>query len=420
MWADVDTQDETPSPASAVSFRESLYPADLQKANREVIYAFDLTNIELTWAFIVTWYNVTFYRDEPSRQIRNSFQAVLTTNGENSFVIFYYNKIQWTTGTASNGNNQGLGGTAAQVGFDAGDGTNRYMLNVSCTKEVLYVNNLSNIGIPGEYVFQVDSNIIQTPPLITRPTRSTLPPLSTIATTATTICECTRKNIYLDIVAVMDNSQSMAEGGIFQIQGTLAMVIGGLTINSSPGDSSRIALVTFASNAINVAGLNAFNNTDTFEEILFGITVLNDSNVDIISGLQMANTILSKNTDRKRVVILYTSAYDDADFQNPVPLALNMRKDNIRIITVAFSQYMGSDEVNNVGKLAWPGFNFDSQQPDIEDSIYNALCHSESHKDAKKLADTADRFQLSSNKISVNYDEIIGSGSTATVHIGDY
>uniref|UniRef100_A0AC34FM65 Protein kinase domain-containing protein n=1 Tax=Panagrolaimus sp. ES5 TaxID=591445 RepID=A0AC34FM65_9BILA len=42
--------------------------------------------------------------------------------------------------------------------------------------------------------------------------------------------------------------------------------------------------------------------------------------------------------------------------------------------------------------------------------------HEISDKEAKDLAKTADRFQLNSNKISVNYDEMIGSGSTATVY----
>ena len=48
---------------------------------------------------------------------RNTFQAVLVTNGINSFVIFNYNKLTWTTGTASSGNSSGLGGKPAQVCF---------------------------------------------------------------------------------------------------------------------------------------------------------------------------------------------------------------------------------------------------------------------------------------------------------------
>ena len=46
---------------------------------------------------------------------RNTFQAVLISNGRHSFVIFNYDKITWTTGTASSGNETGLGGTPAQV-----------------------------------------------------------------------------------------------------------------------------------------------------------------------------------------------------------------------------------------------------------------------------------------------------------------
>ena len=45
----------------------------------------------------------------------------MATNGVNSFVIFLYadGEIQWTTGDASGGTG-GLGGTPAQVGFNAG------------------------------------------------------------------------------------------------------------------------------------------------------------------------------------------------------------------------------------------------------------------------------------------------------------
>ena len=47
---------------------------------------------------------------------RCTFQCLLITNGRHSFTIFLYNKIQWTTGTASGGNSStGLGGTPAQV-----------------------------------------------------------------------------------------------------------------------------------------------------------------------------------------------------------------------------------------------------------------------------------------------------------------
>jgi len=46
----------------------------------------------------------------------NSYQAVLTTDGSLSFVMFHYGNLTWTTGTLCGGNPvTGLGGDAAAV-----------------------------------------------------------------------------------------------------------------------------------------------------------------------------------------------------------------------------------------------------------------------------------------------------------------
>ena len=57
---------------------------------------------------------------------RNTFQAVLVTNGINSFVIFNYDKLTWTTGTASSGNSSGHGGKPAQVLFTSRGSHSKY------------------------------------------------------------------------------------------------------------------------------------------------------------------------------------------------------------------------------------------------------------------------------------------------------
>uniref|UniRef100_A0AC35G110 Uncharacterized protein n=1 Tax=Panagrolaimus sp. PS1159 TaxID=55785 RepID=A0AC35G110_9BILA len=167
FWADVDTQFEDPTPGSSITYRESTDLADLQKAKNEIVHAFpDFSHIDLTWTYIVTWYNVTFFRDIPTRTIRNTFQAAITTDGRHSFAIFYYNKIQWTTGTASNGHHEkGTGGTSAQIGFDAGDSHNRTMLEVSCKDSVINISSMSNVEKPGVFVFRIDSAEIIKPTL---------------------------------------------------------------------------------------------------------------------------------------------------------------------------------------------------------------------------------------------------------------
>ena len=86
---------------------------------------------------------------------------MLITDGSQSFVIFLYadGEIQWTTGDASGGVN-GSGGIPAQVGFNAGDGVNFAAVPGSRTTEIINIEKLSNVGIPGFFVFQVSQDTI--------------------------------------------------------------------------------------------------------------------------------------------------------------------------------------------------------------------------------------------------------------------
>ena len=44
-----------------------------------------------------------------------------------------------------------------QVGFDAGDGVNYFALPASRTSEIINVTSMSNVNIPGLFIFGVDS-----------------------------------------------------------------------------------------------------------------------------------------------------------------------------------------------------------------------------------------------------------------------
>jgi uncharacterized protein YegL len=191
-------------------------------------------------------------------------------------------------------------------------------------------------------------------------------------------CACTIEKIWLDIVAVIDISKSITQEGLAQVQANLDTIVHRLNISSTIGYNSRISIVSFASNSTTVAGFNAFNSSDDFDATIFGINVnAADDKVNILSGLQTANSILGSSSDfpnRRRVVILYTSAYDNGGFKSPIPLSQQMREDNVKLITVAFAQSMGSSDVDAVSELAWPGFAFTNNQTDLIDQMYNALC----------------------------------------------
>ena len=84
----------------------------------------------------------------------NTFQCILATSELESFVIFLYADLQWTTGLVSGGS-RGFGGTEALAGYNAGDRINSYTLPGSQTSDVLKLTKTSNVDIPGTWVFKV-------------------------------------------------------------------------------------------------------------------------------------------------------------------------------------------------------------------------------------------------------------------------
>ncbi|CAF1091450.1 unnamed protein product [Brachionus calyciflorus] len=99
------------------------------------------------WAFVATWFQVAQFQPSDGL-LRNTFQAILTTNGVNSFAIFNYDRLAWSISTNIE--------TYAQAGFNAGDGTTFYVLNGSFTPDILNVAMSSNIQKPGKWIFGTD------------------------------------------------------------------------------------------------------------------------------------------------------------------------------------------------------------------------------------------------------------------------
>ncbi|KAM5271039.1 sushi, nidogen and EGF-like domain-containing protein 1 isoform 3-T4 [Hipposideros larvatus] len=153
FWADVDNRR-----AGNVFYRETADPATLRRATGDIRRYFpELPGFTATWVFIATWYRVTFFGGSSSSPV-NTFQTVLITDGKLSFTIFNYESITWTTGThaSSGGNATGLGGIAAQAGFNAGDGRRYFSIPGSRTADMAEVETTTNVGVPGRWAFRID------------------------------------------------------------------------------------------------------------------------------------------------------------------------------------------------------------------------------------------------------------------------
>ena len=67
-------------------------------------------------------------------------------------------RIQWTTGDDSDGIN-GLGGTEALAGINAGDGVNSVTIPGSLTPGIINITQTSNVNNPGLWIFKVGEGI---------------------------------------------------------------------------------------------------------------------------------------------------------------------------------------------------------------------------------------------------------------------
>ncbi|XP_025111782.1 sushi domain-containing protein 2-like isoform X2 [Pomacea canaliculata] len=162
-WADVDVL-----VGGTVWYRQTVDAAILRLAENEVRnYSSAFRKFRANWAFIATWDRVGFYGAiNEGRERRNTFQAVLVSDGALSFVILNYDTIEWTTGSNSQGTPEtGLGGNPAQVGhqagFNAGDGVNFYEIEGARTESVINLTRKSNVDIPGKFIFRTDAPEIE-------------------------------------------------------------------------------------------------------------------------------------------------------------------------------------------------------------------------------------------------------------------
>uniref|UniRef100_A0AAY4ES26 Sushi, nidogen and EGF-like domain-containing protein 1 n=1 Tax=Denticeps clupeoides TaxID=299321 RepID=A0AAY4ES26_9TELE len=158
FWADVDNRR-----AGKVFYRESKDPAILKQATDDIRRYFpEFPEFIPSWVLIATWHEVTFFGGSSITPV-NTFQVVLITDGELSFTIFQYHNITWTTGmhASSGGDQAGLGGIAAQAGFNAGDGRRYFNIPGSRTDDIVGVESTTNVGYPGRWVFRIDNAHVQ-------------------------------------------------------------------------------------------------------------------------------------------------------------------------------------------------------------------------------------------------------------------
>ncbi|KAL8220174.1 UNVERIFIED_CONTAM: hypothetical protein K2H54_040018 [Gekko kuhli] len=136
-------------------YREVKDPEELRRITTELNEYFHDIPFTAIWAFVATWDCVAYFGSVSKKT--NTFQAILATDGQTSFIVMNYGDIQWTTGAASGGDRRtGTGGMPAQAGFNSGDDKNYFSIPGSRTPEIINITKTSNVNEPGRWAFQVD------------------------------------------------------------------------------------------------------------------------------------------------------------------------------------------------------------------------------------------------------------------------
>uniref|UniRef100_A0A915DM34 NIDO domain-containing protein n=1 Tax=Ditylenchus dipsaci TaxID=166011 RepID=A0A915DM34_9BILA len=182
FWADSDLS-ATGSTAHLYYRTTTTDTAVLQKASEDISRAFpeEFCGLDIKWALVVTWYNNTFFGyncpdicdGSADCAPRNTFQAVVATDGLRVFTIMYYQNITWHSDAGGFSciynptctfvpfhcadTCTGLGGRYANIGFENADGINHFYNPIMCTPDIVDVDMDSNVGVTGVYVYRVDT-----------------------------------------------------------------------------------------------------------------------------------------------------------------------------------------------------------------------------------------------------------------------
>ncbi|XP_041471054.1 sushi domain-containing protein 2-like isoform X2 [Lytechinus variegatus] len=170
FWADVDISGD----GGNLYYRVSTSTSTLDQATTDVrSYFRSNVNFQAQVVIVVTWDQVSFYNQAGDQDPRNTFQAVLIHDGQESFVLLNYGDINWVVGSLMQGDdNTGLYGSSkigiAIVGFLMSDGEIYEVFDYDQdTLQALPTD--SNVEVDGVYAYKVDGSSIIDPVCKTGP-----------------------------------------------------------------------------------------------------------------------------------------------------------------------------------------------------------------------------------------------------------
>ncbi|XP_059387706.1 uncharacterized protein LOC132121957 [Carassius carassius] len=131
-WTDMDN-----SVNGTISYRQVTSGKLLLAASNNLNRYFQNLSFTASWLFIATWDKVPYYNNPQSE---STFQVVLVSGKNMSFILMHYDHIAPTT-------------YPVESGYDTTDSTDFFSIPVS---DATYLPYTSNVNVKGRWVFRVD------------------------------------------------------------------------------------------------------------------------------------------------------------------------------------------------------------------------------------------------------------------------
>uniref|UniRef100_A0A3B3DB23 NIDO domain-containing protein n=1 Tax=Oryzias melastigma TaxID=30732 RepID=A0A3B3DB23_ORYME len=143
FWTDMDIR-----LTGLVLYNQYTNGSVLQQATQDINSYFPNLNFSAEWVFVATWYEVAYY---PTTGTVTTFQAVLISGGEKSFVLMNYGF---------------LAATVWNAGYDTIGSVHHLTIPGSFSSSASGVNSTftlgSNVNVTGRWAFRVDNGFLPT------------------------------------------------------------------------------------------------------------------------------------------------------------------------------------------------------------------------------------------------------------------
>ncbi|PIC45737.1 hypothetical protein B9Z55_005657 [Caenorhabditis nigoni] len=201
------------------------------------------------------------------------------------------------------------------------------------------------------------------------------------------LCTGNIKNLWLDVMVVVDKSQLMTNAQLWQVRNTLTQVLGSISTIGPvkyPADprSTCVGVVTYDDNATTQSQLDASTSfSDLYNVIQSSMVAVDNTNNSYLSlGLLAAEKAFKDGRSRtfrynyRKVVIAFVADYQGQGTSlDAMPIAKRLKDNTVSIITVACT----SDPVKQaaIAAIASPGLSLidEMDTPKLVKQLTNAL-----------------------------------------------